>query len=117
MKMESKPATLAEAFQDREQSSKRENPENLSNRGRLIYEIEKVLHMENKDLQTQVLTDKSEVKRIYNQDLYRIFRAICQELSVEPRLIYTGNSFLETGEAKEIVENTEKTIEDLETDI
>jgi len=115
--MENQSATLAESFNEREVSSKRENPETLSNRGRLIYEIEKVLHMEDKDLETQVLDDKSEVKRIYNQDLYRIFKAICQELDIQPALIYTGNSFLDSQEAEELVSNTDKSLKELETSL
>jgi len=95
----------------------RENPENLSSKKRLLYEIEQLLQMPSKDLELEALNQTSGRVTISNRALYKIFKALCQEKQVEPSLVYTGNSYIEKTEAEKLVRETEKTFEDLELTI
>lgn len=108
--------TIQETLQNNVQNL-RENPEDLSSKKRLLYEIEQILAMPDKGLKLETLSKTSGRVTISNRALYKIFKALCQEKQVEPSLVYTGNSYIEKTEAEKLVRETEKTFEDLELTI
>lgn len=95
----------------------RENPEKLSSKKRILYEIEKLLSMQEKDLGLEDLNGTSGRTIVSNRTLYKIYKALLQEKNVRPSMIYTGQSVLESDEVQNLVDNTEKTLDDLEVTI
>lgn len=95
----------------------RENPEKLSSKKRILYEIEKLLQMQEKDLELEDLNGTSGRTIVSNRTLYKIYKAILQDKNVRPSMVYTGQSVLEFDEAKNLMENTDKDLKDLEVTI
>lgn len=110
----SRPA-LSETMSDQDFYNPRKNPENLESKKRLLYELETLLDMQSKDLGLDVIESRSRhSRRIPNRDLYKLLKALCLELNVRPRILYTGNGVLNRDEAEKIVDDTGKSLTDLE---
>lgn len=113
------PPSLTETFNQEIAKKKRENPEKMSGKDRILYEIEKILGMKEKDLELDELNkrQKDDHGKVTNQDLYKILKAASMETGKQPVIIYTGNNCLQISEAEEIVENTDRSINDLEVSV
>jgi len=99
---------------DGEIENLRENPENLSSKKRILYEIEKMLNMQEKNLEIKALNRTSGRTVITNRMLYKIVKALCSEKNIEPRVIYTGNGIIEKEKAEKLAEGHEKEMKDFE---
>lgn len=94
----------------------RENPEEASSIRHLLIELEKVLNMEEKGMKLSCINSRGQVQ-VSNRAVYKIYKAVLMEKNVEPNIIYTGRSTKNIEDVKEIVENTDKEVEDLEVTI
>lgn len=85
-------------------------PGKLSNKSRLLYEIEQLLEINDERLKIEtVRKPERKTERIPNRDVYRIYKAILNYLGAEPRLVYTGKDIVE------LEDNSQKLdIEDME---
>jgi|SRR6056297_1482886 hypothetical protein len=109
---------LAETMSNQDFYAPRKNPEKLSSKKRLLYEIEQILDMEEKGLQLDVIESKSRhSRRIPNRDIYRLYKAILQEKKIQPRVIYTGKDIMSFKKAENLVKDSDKTLEALEPTI
>ena len=99
---------LAESFSDDTYFDARDKPEHLDPQKRILYEIEKLLGMEEKDLEMDVINSRADHKRrIPNRDIYRIYKALLKEKNLTPSVVYTGRSILSFEEFKEMMEESE----------
>jgi len=74
----------------------RDNVKNLSAKGRILFEMEDLLDLEDQDLMLDYINYKTEhSRRVPNRDLYKIYKGVCELLGVKPRIVYTGNNVLE----------------------
>lgn len=106
--------SLSETMSEKEFYKPRQNPEQLSSKKQIIYEIEKLL-MEDKNLKIDFIDNRSRHNRnISNIDLYKILKAVCMEMNVRPRIVYTGGDVLDMNQAEDLVSETGKNLEDLE---
>jgi hypothetical protein len=112
---QSRPA-LNQTLQENVQNL-RETPEKLSSKKRLLYEIEQILSMQEKDLGLEALNKTSGRVIVSNRTLYKIYKALLQEQNLQPSMVYTGNSILEKDTAEEIIEKNDKDWSDLELTI
>lgn len=106
--------SLSESMSTEKFYNPRKSPENLNNRKRMMYEIEKLLM---KDLEFQldyIDTRHSRTRNIGNKDIYKIYKALCKRLNVKPAFVYTKNDLINLEEAKQLVSDHDKTLEDLE---
>jgi len=107
--------TLVDSFNDNTFVDKREKPEKLSSKKRILYEIENLLDMQEKNLKLDVIDSRSRHdKRIPNRDLYKIYKCLTDTLDVRPRMVYTGRDVLDFDEAKSIVEENSEDLTELE---
>jgi len=95
----------------------RENPEKLSSKKRILYEIESLLNMQSKGLELEDLNGTSGRTIVSNRTLYKIYKALLQDKNVRPSMVYTGQSVLEFSEAENLMEKTDKDLDDLEVTI
>jgi len=107
--------TLVESFNDDTFVDKRENPEQLSSKKRILYEIENLLNMQEKGSKLDVIDSRSRHdKRIPNRDLYKIYKALLDQMNAQPRMVYTGRSIMNYKEAQNILQDKSKELTDLE---
>lgn len=77
----------------------------MSNRQRILYEIEKVLEITEERLKLETVRKKGSGKRrVPNRDIYRILKAVNQCRNTKPQIVYTGGEILKREEAEEMEE-------------
>lgn len=113
--------TLSESIQENYSGQQfytpEENPGKLPNRRRILFEIEQALQINEDQLKLETVRKKGSRKgrtKIPNRDLYRIYKALMELRSVRPRIVYTGGSIMDMSEAEKLVEETDKSLNDLE---
>ena len=107
--------TLSETMSDQSFYNPRENPENLESKKRILYEIEQLFDMQDKDLGLDIIESRSRhSRRIPNRDIYKILKAACIEMSVRPRIVYTGKDVLDMDTAESLINESDKNLETLE---
>jgi hypothetical protein len=95
----------------------RENPETLTSKKRVLYEIENLLNMQEKDLGLEALNSTSGRVTVSTRALYKMYKALLDERSVRPRMVFTGKSVLEFEQAEKLAEEHGKDLSDLEVTI
>lgn len=112
--------TLSQAMEEKYSGQQfyipEENVENLPNRKRILYEIEKVLEIEEKNMRLESVRKKQQNNRtiLPNRDLYRIYKAVLNLRNVRPQIVYTGGSIMDMNKAERLIAESEKSISDLE---
>lgn len=90
-------------------SNARSKPEEMSSKKRMLYELETILDMSEKDMEMNIVDCKRDhQRRTPNRDLYKLYKAACQELGVKPRIVYTGKSMVEYDDFKDMEEGLDE---------
>lgn len=86
----------------------------LAPRRRMLYEIEKLLDVDEKRLRVEAVRKSKHEgagrARIPNRDFYRIYKAMCRRLNTEPRFVYTGNDVLEADKVEQDLRELEPSL-------
>lgn len=94
-----------------------EKPEQMSSKKRILYELENVLDLKDKELELEALNKTTGRITVSTRCLYKIYKGILEEKDLQPSCVYTGCSIMEKETVDKLTEAKNKELEDYEVTI